>query len=45
MKTIITIRIDSALVERLRTIAAKDDRTVSYLIRKAIELYLKQHGS
>jgi predicted transcriptional regulator len=37
----IAVRIENATLTELRVVAKKKDRPVSYLIRKAVEEYLK----
>jgi hypothetical protein len=38
------IRIEQRLLDTLAKIGAKRDRTVSYLIRKAVEEFVERHG-
>jgi predicted transcriptional regulator len=38
------LRIDQNLLDKLAKIGAKQDRTVSYLIRKAVEEFVARHG-
>lgn len=40
-KTLIATRLDEETVNTLKGIAARKDRTVAYLMRKAIEEYVK----
>ena len=40
MKTIHSFRIDSELIEDLKTIAEREDRTLSDIIRRALTLYI-----
>jgi len=43
MKTpIFSVRLDPEIVKKLKAIAAKEDRPVGYIVRKAIEEYLKR---
>lgn len=41
MKELINLRIDETDLEKLKEIARKEDRTVSWIIRKAIFDYIK----
>ena len=36
-------RITKSLMQRLTAIATADDRTISYVVEKAIELFVDQH--
>jgi predicted transcriptional regulator len=40
-EVLVTARLDQATAAKLEREAARQDRTVSYLIRKAVEAYLK----
>jgi predicted transcriptional regulator len=42
MKELVSVRIDSKLLKRLRQIAGKDERTISWLINKAVEKFLER---
>ena len=39
-KVIVTARIDGQTEEELRNVAKREDRSVSYLVRKAVERYV-----
>ena len=39
-----SFRLDADLREKLEKIAKRDDRSVAYLIRKAIEEFVKREG-
>ena len=41
MKTVVTFMLEPEILEKLKALAAKTDRTQSWHIRKAIEKYLK----
>jgi predicted transcriptional regulator len=43
-RKLMAIRIDQDLLDKLAKIGAKQDRTVSYLIRKSVEEYIERHG-
>jgi predicted transcriptional regulator len=38
------LRIDQSLLDKLAKIGVKQDRTTSYLIRKAVEEFVARHG-
>ena len=40
-KVLVATRIDEKTHRRLTQIASKDDRTVSYLVRKAVEEFIE----
>jgi predicted transcriptional regulator len=42
MKDLVNLRLNDGDLEKLREIGKREDRTVSYLIRKAISEYLKK---
>jgi predicted transcriptional regulator len=42
-ETTMTFRIPKALLERLRKLAKADERSTSYILRKAAEEYLDKH--
>lgn len=42
MKELVSVRIDSKLLERLKHMAAKDERTVSWLVNKAVEKFIER---
>jgi predicted transcriptional regulator len=37
-----TVRLEKHLLERLEAIATQDDRTISYVLRKAVEEYVEK---
>jgi len=39
-----TLRIDSAVLKKLEQLAAKDERSVAYVIRQAIKEYVAKKG-
>lgn len=39
----LTLRVPSDVKEQLAAIAAKQERPVGWIVRKAIEAYLKEH--
>ena len=39
-----SIRISESLIKKLKKLAKKDDRSVNYLVIKAIELYIKNNN-
>jgi predicted transcriptional regulator len=42
MKELVNLRMDASELEALKEIARREDRTVSYLIRKAVREYLNK---
>jgi len=45
MDKIFTLRIGSAVLKKLEQLAAKGDRSVAYIIRKAIDEYVAKKGA
>jgi predicted transcriptional regulator len=44
MKILIAVRIEKKLVDKLKLLAAKEDeRSVSYMVRKAVEQFVESH--
>lgn len=41
----VKVRIETNLHKELKSTAEKDDRSMNYLINKAVELYLKQQDA
>ncbi len=41
----VVVRIEKKTLEKLQRIAEKEDRSVSWLIRKAIDLLIKEHNA
>jgi predicted transcriptional regulator len=38
------MRLDSGLREKLEKIAKRDDRSIAYVVRKAVEEFVKREG-
>jgi predicted transcriptional regulator len=45
MEKAFTLRIDSAMFKKLEQLAAKDDRSIAYVIRQAIKEYVAKKGA
>ena len=43
-ETIVSTRIEPKLLKQLEKIGERDDRTVSYLVRKAVEEFLERQS-
>jgi len=44
MKKLIAVRIEAELLDKLKAIAAKEDeRSVSYMVRKAVKQFVESH--
>jgi predicted transcriptional regulator len=43
MKKLLAVRIEDRTIQKLHEIGRKQDRSVSYLIRKAVEEFVKSH--
>jgi hypothetical protein len=41
---VFTMRLDSGLREKLEKIAKRDDRSIAYVVRKAVEEFVKREG-
>lgn len=45
MKKLLAVRIEPGMLQKLEEIGKREDRTVSYLIRKAIEQFVQSKGT